>query len=51
MTTMQLFIMFLLAIVGVYHLVEEIIWQVHKLKYSEEINKLIDELEEEYKNK
>lgn len=43
--TIFFFIMFLLACVGIYHIIEEIIWQVHKIIHREDIENMIDYVE------
>ena len=43
--TIFYFITFLLACVGAYHIVEEIIWQVHKLRHPEDIENMLDYME------
>lgn len=43
--TIFYFITFLLACIGVYHIIEEVIWQVHKLRHPEDINNMLDYME------
>ena len=43
--TIFYFITFLLSCVGIYHIIEEIIWQVHKITHAEDIEKMIDYME------
>lgn len=40
-----LFITFILACIGIYHIIEEIIWQVHKIIHREDIENMIDYVE------
>ena len=39
------FIMFLLALVGIYHILEEIVWQIEKIRHHEEIQDMVDFME------
>jgi hypothetical protein len=43
--TIFYFITFLLACVGIYHIIENIIWQVHKRLHPEDIENMLDYME------
>ena len=43
--TIFYFITFLLAAVGIWHIIEEIIWKVHKITHAEDIENMIDYME------
>lgn len=39
------FVMFIFAAIGIYHIIEEIIWQIHKALHTDEINDMINFME------
>lgn len=43
--TIFFFIMFMLACIGVYHIIEEVLWQVHKLRHPEDVENMMDYME------
>ena len=43
--TIFYFITFLLACTGIYHIIGEIIWKVHKITHAEDIENMIDYME------
>lgn len=43
--TIFYFGMFLLSGVGIYHIIEEIMWQAHKLRHPEEVENMMDYME------
>ena len=43
--TIFYFITFLLACTGIYHIIEEIVWQVHKVMHPEEVENMMDYME------
>lgn len=40
-----LFITFILACIGIYHVIEEIVWQIHKALHTEDIENMIEYME------
>lgn len=43
------FIMFLLACVGIYHIIEEVIWWIHTIKNPEEVQNMLDYMQQKEK--
>jgi hypothetical protein len=43
--TMFFFMMFLLACTGIYHIIEEVLWQVHKIRNPEDVENMLDYME------
>lgn len=43
--TIFYFVMFILACVGIYHIIEEIVWQIHKALHAEDVENMLDYME------
>lgn len=39
------FVMFIFAAIGIYHIIEEIVWQIDKAIHHDEIEQMIDLME------